>query len=266
MDAPKDVSTTEEKQQEDKVRELREAIGLQEGRAMQFCTDACLRRYLRARHWNVKKAEKMLRDSLKWREAFQPESIRWEDVEVEAETGKIYRTNFHDKKGRSVLVLAPGRQNTTGHEGQMKHLVYCLENAILNLPEDQEQMVWLIDYGGWSLRNSPPMKTSLETLNILQNHYPERLAAAILYKPPYLFQAFWKIIRPFIDPITFHKIKFVYEHNEASKKFLLDMFDLEQLDTAFGGKCSWEYKHAEYSEMMKKDDVRYRALWGVEGE
>lgn len=75
----------------------------------------------------------------------------------------------------------------------MKHLVYLIENAIMNLPEDQEQMSWLIDFTGWTLSTSVPIKSARETINILQNHYPERLAVAFLYNPPRLFEAFWKV-------------------------------------------------------------------------
>jgi len=37
-----------------------------------------------------------------------------DDVAHEAETGKIYRTEFHDKQGRTVLIMAPGRQVRQG--------------------------------------------------------------------------------------------------------------------------------------------------------
>jgi hypothetical protein len=60
-----------------KVNELRAALGPLTRRAEIFATDACLRRYLRARNWNVKKSEKMLRDTLHWRSVYKPEEIRW---------------------------------------------------------------------------------------------------------------------------------------------------------------------------------------------
>ena len=59
------------------INELRAAIGPLNGRLEQFADDACLRRYLRARNWNLKKSEKMLKDSLAWRATYKPEDIRW---------------------------------------------------------------------------------------------------------------------------------------------------------------------------------------------
>ncbi|KAL9422816.1 hypothetical protein AB3S75_034992 [Citrus x aurantiifolia] len=76
----------------------------------------------------------------------------------------------------------------------MRHLVDLIENAILNLLEGQEQMAWLIDFTGWSFSTSVPIKSARETINILQNHYPERLAIAFLYNSPRIFEAFWKVL------------------------------------------------------------------------
>ncbi|CAI5462000.1 unnamed protein product [Closterium sp. Yama58-4] len=65
--------------------------------------------------------------------------------------------------------------------------------------KEQEQMVWLKDFHGWwSMRKAPPLKTSREVLSILQSHYLERLGTAVIYNPPAVFEAFWKVIRPFI--------------------------------------------------------------------
>ncbi|KHN45848.1 hypothetical protein D0Y65_008635 [Glycine soja] len=111
----------------------------------------------------------MLEDTLKWRSTYKPEDIRWDEIVVEGETGKLYRASVHDREGRIVLVLRPGMQwlllNTSSKENQMRHLVYMLENAMLNLPHGQEQMSWLIDFTEWSFRNSVPIKSAKETIN-----------------------------------------------------------------------------------------------------
>ncbi|KAL5565546.1 hypothetical protein UlMin_028710 [Ulmus minor] len=157
-------------------------------RKHKYCTDACLGRYLEARNWNLNKSKKMLEETIKWRSTYKPEEIQWDEVSHEGETGKLYPANFHDRQGRSVLILRPEKQ-----------VIYILENAILNISEDQEQMAWLMDFTGWTLSTSVPIKSARETIHILQNHYPERLDVAFLYNPPRIFEAFWKIVKYFLD-------------------------------------------------------------------
>ncbi|CAA6659470.1 unnamed protein product [Spirodela intermedia] len=179
---------------------------------------------LEARNWNIKKALKMLKGSLKWRLDYKPEEIRWEEVAAEAETGKIYRTNIRDRHGRSILVMRPGRE--------IRYLVYCMENAILNLRPGQSQMVWLIDYDG------------KETAHILQDHYPERLGVAVLYNPPKFFEPFWK------------KVRFVYTDDPSSSKIMEDVFGMDRLESALGADSQLSFDYEEYANRMREDDKR----------
>lgn len=75
-----------------------------------------------------------------------------------------------------------------------------MENAILNHPPDQEQMVWLIDFQGFNLSHIS-VKLTRETAHVLQDHYPERLGLAILYNPPKFFEPFFTVslvLMPFL--------------------------------------------------------------------
>ncbi|KAK3017144.1 hypothetical protein RJ639_007819, partial [Escallonia herrerae] len=280
------------------VEELRASLGTLSGRSAKFCTDACLRRYLEARSWNVEKAKKMLEETLKWRLTYKPEEIRWHEVAHEGETGKVSRANFHDRMGRPVLIMRPGMQvcaelfpsvltssnsviivitqpstlfsagpqKTVAGEGNVSHLVYLVENAILNLPEGQEQMTWLIDFNGWSINTNVPIKIAREIINTLQNHYPERLAIIILYNPPRIFEAFYKIVKYFVDQKTSQKIKFVYPNNKASVMIVKSLFDSENLPSEFGGNATLKYDHEEFSRLMVQDDVKSAKLWGFDNE
>ena len=60
------------------IEELYSALGpLDNHHQKLYCSEACLRRYLQARNWNVKKAKHMLQETLKWRKSYKPEDIRW---------------------------------------------------------------------------------------------------------------------------------------------------------------------------------------------
>ncbi|CAL5369235.1 unnamed protein product [Camellia sinensis] len=248
--------------QDTKVGELKAAIGPLSGRSLQYCTDACLRRYLEARNWNVGKAKKMLEETLQWRSTYKPEEICWHEVAHVGENGLVSRADFHDRFGRPVLIMRPGMQKTTAGEGNLRHLVYLVENAILSLAEGQEQMTWLIDFTGWSLNTNVPIKVARDIINTLQNHYPERLALVVLYNPPRIFEAFWKVVKYFVDPKTFQKINFVYTNNKDSEEVMKSYFDAENLPSVFGGKASLKYDHEEFSRLMAQDDVKTAKFWG----
>ncbi|XP_062099360.1 uncharacterized protein LOC133805248 [Humulus lupulus] len=246
--------------QQAKVNEVRKSIGPLPDKLSIYCSDASICRYLRARNWNVKKATKMLKDTLKWRSEYKPEEIRWEEVAHEAETGKIYRSNYIDKHGRTVLVMRPSFENSKSTKGQIRYLVYCMENAILNLPQDQEQMVWLIDFQGFNLSHIS-VKVTRETAHVLQDHYPERLGLAILYNPPKFFEPFWTLVKPFLEPKTRNKVKFVYSDELNTKKIMEDHFDMDRLESAFGGNDNTGFDIQKYAERMKEDDKRMPAFW-----
>lgn len=160
--------------------------------------------------------------------------------------------------------MRPAMQNTNSPEGNVRHLVYLIENGILNLREGQEQMSWLIDFTGFSLNTNVSVKTARECINILQNHYPERLAVAFLYNPPRIFQAFWKAVKYFLDAKTFQKVKFVYPKGKESVELMKTFFDVENLPVEFGGQTTLKYDHEEFSRMMAQDDVKTAKLWGLD--
>lgn len=245
---------------EQKVKELREAMGDITGRSLRYCDDVCLQRYLVARNWDVTKAKKMLEESLKWRASYKPEDIRWSDVCNEAETGKLFKANFRDRNGRVVMIMCPGKQNTTSMDDQMKHLVHSFENAVFSLPKGESQMVWLIDFTGWSIYNVT-IQTSRNFLSILQNHYPERLAMGFMYNPPRIFEPTYQIVKYFIEAKTAEKIKFVYPKDQASVELMKTYFDEENIPLEFGGKAALSYDHEEFSRQMVEDDVKYAAYW-----
>ncbi|PWA95859.1 CRAL-TRIO lipid binding domain-containing protein [Artemisia annua] len=197
----------------------------------------------------------MLEGSLIRRMSCKPEEIIREHVAEEAETGKIYRSNYKDKNVRVVLVLRPARQNSKSVNAQIKYLVHCMENTILNLPLDQEQMIWLIDFNGFNLSNIS-IKSTKETAFILQDQYLERLGLAILYNPPKFFEPFYKIVKLFLEPKTANKVKFVYADDPNTKIIVENLFFMDELESAFGGKVEESFDIKKYAEKMKEDDVK----------
>jgi hypothetical protein len=121
-----------------------------------------------------------------------------------------------------------------------------------------------------SVRDLPPLTFTppMQVLNILQDHYPERLGLSIVINVPFILNAFFKLINPFIDPMTRSKLKFnpkVVEDNI----FKADMVMKEW----WGGDCDFVYEHDKYwpalvemcEERSRAWMERWRALGGTVG-
>mmetsp|Transcript_39188 Transcript_39188/g.63155 ORF Transcript_39188/g.63155 Transcript_39188/m.63155 type:complete len:272 (-) Transcript_39188:88-903(-) len=204
--------------QETDTAELRAALEsrsqpLQEN-DWEFCSIYTLKRYMVARKGDTQKALAMLLATLKWRDEFGVDKLRPELVRPNGETGKVFVCG-PDLSGQPVLLLRPGRENSKNdHNGNLKHLVYQLERAVRCMDEESGvgKMTVILDLHNYSTSNAPPMRTSRATLDILQNHYPERLSKFVIVHAPWLFYAFFKVISPFIDKVTASKVVFIKDN------------------------------------------------------
>ncbi len=193
-------------------------------------------RYLRASKWDVATAKKRLTETIAWRREYGVDSLKAEDLEEEAKTGKETVLGF-DNKGRPLHYMHPSRNTTEETPRQMQYAVWILERAIDVMPPGVEMLALLINFGG-KKRNPTSISNAKLMLYILQNHYVERLGIALCINVPWIFKAFWSAIQPFIDPVTKGKCKF----DEAIK----DEVPNAQLASDFGGLLDFPYEHDKY--------------------
>ncbi|CAK7267339.1 Phosphatidylinositol transfer protein (PITP) [Sporothrix epigloea] len=217
-----------------------------------WLTRECLLRYLRATKWNEKEASQRLQDTLTWRREYGVDGLTAEHISPENETGKQILLGF-DKQGRVCHYLNPGRQNTDPSPRQVQHLVYMVERVIDIMPAGQETLALLINFKTSKSRTNtaPGISTGREVLNILQTHYPERLGRALIINVPWVVWGFFKLITPFIDPLTREKLKF----NEDMNQYVPS----EQLWTEFLGKLEFDYDHEVYWPALTKMAADRRA-------
>mmetsp|Transcript_13586 Transcript_13586/g.13163 ORF Transcript_13586/g.13163 Transcript_13586/m.13163 type:complete len:260 (-) Transcript_13586:91-870(-) len=213
--------------------------------------DATFLRYLHARSFDFTKSSAMLQATLKWRSDFGLKDMlsgNWTDIiQKENTTGKIYIRGF-SKAGQPLMYMTPRNENTNDHDGNLKHLVYHMERicAISEAADNgNDKIILLIDYDGYKL-GSTPMKTSKETLSILQNHYPERLKCAYCIRPPWIFNAFFTLISPFIDPLTKAKVKLL--KGDDARIQLLKEIHGAVLETSVGGEDKRPFNSKMYLE------------------
>ncbi|KAG2628658.1 hypothetical protein PVAP13_3KG268400 [Panicum virgatum] len=209
-----------------KINKVRELLGELPTEMPGFLSDATIRRFLHAKNWSVVQATKTLKEAVKWRRQYKPEKICW---------------------------------SLTSVKEQIKQLVYNLENLTMSSENAPENVVWVIDFQGWTL-SSTPLAMSRQSLDIIQNYYPGLVAVIILCNPPKIFESFWKILSYFVEPEMKEKVRFVYSNNSESLRTMTDMFDPDKLESAFGGQNTWGIDIVEYSERMRRRDQVRKAL------
>ncbi|KAL6624466.1 hypothetical protein ACP70R_031787 [Stipagrostis hirtigluma subsp. patula] len=243
-----------------KVHEVRELLGDLPREMPSFLSDATIRRFLRARNWSVVQAAKNLKEAAKWRSQYQPEKIHWEDIaDSENEAKRAYIPDYLDKNGRSIFVTLPAIKSNTSEKDHIKYLVYILENLVLNSEDaGEENVIWMCDFRGWAI-SSTPFSLTRESLHIIQKYYPGMIAVAILTNPPKIFESFWKIMTHFLEPKMNEKVKFVYNNNSDSQRTMADIFDLDKLESTFGGRNTAGVDISKYAERMKRQDQIRRA-------
>ncbi|RMZ84796.1 hypothetical protein DV737_g918, partial [Chaetothyriales sp. CBS 132003] len=202
-----------------------------------FLTRECLLRYLRADKWNVEQTTTRLRNTLTWRREYNVKKLTPEYIGIENETGKQVITGW-DNEGRTCQYLRPSKQNTERSERQIEHLVFMLERTIDLMPPGQETLTLLINFAETKAGQGATLAQGKHVMYILQNHYPERLGRALVTNVPWYIWTFFKLITPFIDPLTREKIKF----NEDSAMHV----PREQLLKECGGLLEFDYDHGEY--------------------
>ncbi|GAA5813432.1 hypothetical protein MFLAVUS_006910 [Mucor flavus] len=256
-----------------KLKEYIESIMLPESDAYYpsergFITDSTVKRYMRARKWDYEQAKTMLENTIKWRRGYRPDELDPEYIKPEVETGKMYYNGF-DKCGRPVWIMRPRLQNSKDAERQIKHIVYCLERGIRLMPHLVENLAIIVDFKDSSAAHNPSVSTCKKFLDILGNHYPERLGVAFVVKSPWFFLTTFKIISPFMDPVTKNKIKFVVDGKEDKDTKNLgnemvrldDYIDPEQLECDFGGRFNFEFELEPYwTALLEKTGNPYKVI------
>ncbi|OJJ37348.1 hypothetical protein ASPWEDRAFT_50569 [Aspergillus wentii DTO 134E9] len=221
-----------------------------------FMTRECLLRYLRATKWNVSEAVARLQRTLTWRREYGLERLTSDYISIENETGKQVILGY-DIHARPCLYLLPSNQNTEKSDRQVEHLVYMLERVIDIMGPDQETLALIVDYNESKSGQNATLGQAKQTLNILQNHYPERLGRALVINVPFMIWGFFKLVTPLIDPLTREKMKF----NED----LCQHVPSSHLMKAMGGDVEFRYEHSIYwpaiNALADQRKSEYRERW-----
>lgn len=204
------------------IRELRERvknIKPLEGEEDFITSGETLTRFLKAREWKVRDAEKLLKATIEWRRETKPLQIdcRW----CHEKPGfHCMRQIGFDELHRPVVYscFAQASASRNGVEDSIAHVTYLIENAKRTMRPSQGTWVFIVDCTGMTLPMCNP-KQAYSVAQVLSNFYPERLGLVICINHNPIFQGVWKAVKAFIHANTASKVHLVRSKKKMKETF-----------------------------------------------
>lgn len=175
--------------------------------------DTLTLRFYRGEKKNEASALTVLRHHINWRLQYDIENIPPEKYERIAQK-RVWSVQGFDKNNRPVAYLYSRRHFADKKlvEDMRYFVIHTLQTLMERAKPNEERMVICADMDGFSLANMDYEATKL-FIDILQKNYPETLDQAYVLNAPFIFSACWAIIRPWLDPVTASKVKFINKND-----------------------------------------------------
>ncbi|KAK6462933.1 phosphatidylinositol/phosphatidylcholine transfer protein Sec14p [Scheffersomyces coipomensis] len=213
--------------------------------------EATLLRFLRARKFDLFKAQEMFVNCEKWRKEFGVNDIlttfHYDEKPLVA---SLYPQYYHktDKDGRPVYYEELGKVDLTKmltittQERMLKNLAWEYESMTrYRLPACSRKSGYLVetsctimDLKGITISAISQVSAYVREASVIgQNYYPERMGKFYLINAPFGFATAFRLFKPFLDPVTVAKISIL---GSSYSKELLKQIPPNNLPTKFGGQ------------------------------
>lgn len=195
-----------------------------------------LRRWLRARRWDVEVTTTSILSHAEWRVTTMPNgSIPASEVQAEVACGKVSLLGW-DLQGRPVLLIQARKHSVWSRkiEETKAFCCYILDIAVavcnpsLNPKGHIAVILDLTDMGMTNM--DIPAVTAL--FKLLGAHYVERLGTMVMYNPPLIFWGAWNALSPLLPPVTRQKIIVV---SATERKLMIENLGADVLPKEYGG-------------------------------
>ncbi|ELU10555.1 hypothetical protein CAPTEDRAFT_194024 [Capitella teleta] len=210
----------------------------------------CLR-WLRARCFDVKKAEQMFRASLQWRKTFGADQLL-ETYTAPEVLKKYWPGGMHgfDKRGCPIWIDTPGYTDVKGlmysckKQELLKYKVsHCEEiqktfrEQRLKLGHRVDGLIIIFDLDKYGMKHlwKPVIDIYMSILSIFESNYPETLYRCYVINAPRIFPVAYNIIKPVLSEDTKNKVHVLGSH---WKERILQDIDADQLPPHWGGTCN----------------------------
>ncbi|KAJ4468981.1 CRAL-TRIO domain-containing protein [Lentinula lateritia] len=223
--------------------------------------DGTLKRFLRARKYNLRDAKKMFIDAQNWRQSVKLDELYKKidpfDYPEREAVFDCWPMWFH-KLGRPLNLQFLGgldlqrlsKEGVTPERHWETIIVNaeCLTREILpaaakKYGKEIDSVLVIIDLKGFGLSKFWQMKhLAQKSFQISQDYYPETMGRLVILNAPSTFTIIWNAIRPWIAKETANKVDIL---GADYREQLLELVDEDNLPWAVGGKCRCESEGQE---------------------
>jgi len=177
----------------------------------------------------------MLQADVEWRAEKRPNDIMQADLLHSLPAGAWRAVGVHQTADEALPVLwiqlSLWRPNEYDVHEYEKLVCYFMEH----LSKQGPGFIVLFDMSGWKISFSLQVAKLKVLVGTLQNHYPERLRAALIIHTPGFFQATWRMMKPWLDPHTVEKVHFINGKGDSVTNLLTPYLGQEVLPQCYGG-------------------------------
>ena len=171
-------------------------------------TNVTYLRFYRGRKHIMNDAKQSLINHLKWRKGNNVGNYESFDIKNEVESKKSFIQGT-DKKGHPVVYVFARRHDKYNRDVDeiTRFIIHTISTALKQSVPTEEQIIIVFDLTNFGLSCMDYEAVKI-LISILAHNYPEILATVHIVNHPWLFNACWAVIRPWIDPVTAEKVNF----------------------------------------------------------
>lgn len=216
--------------------------------------DHFLLRWLAARKFDPIAAEKMLRDSIKWRKDWDIDNLKsWKPPEPLQDRLPTARTGY-DKQGAPILVVPfreldiPGMLHAVSKNDIIRLLAKTLEAHIEEARKQGEihgpnasKLVAIFDMTDFSMKQyawRPAAELVISMIQMYEANYPEILKNCYVINVPKVFSLAWRVVKKFLHEYTINKIHLYRADPAKWRPILLEQMDPDQFPAFVGGSLT----------------------------
>lgn len=189
---------------------LQQLSSLNDGDPETDIDEGTCRRFLVACKGDAGLARSRIENYVAWRRRDRPGEITAVQVHREA-AKRVSVQHGTDRRGHPVIWGFPYRhdKNNCDLDELMRLIVFTMENCLrMGAEQGLERVIVVFTLQGFGVK-CMDYNFVKRFLFIMANYYPERLGQILLWNAPTIFNIFWGIVHPWINPNTAQKVMFV---------------------------------------------------------